>query len=152
MLPPPSWRQEFVQTGFDETKVFFKQCPLRAGRWSNEEIAYTLRMIHDLASGQVRTTYRCYVRDILQKELHTSSMRIFKKLKGHKVLKSQTLVFGHVDRNILAEAKRNAQELQFPTLEALHNRALKTTSQALRKDFLERIAIDVFAESRRRSL
>ena len=67
------------------------QGPLRRGRWTEPELMYCLKLIQEYTSGRMRTPDRMLLREILQQTMNTTPVRLYKKLKGHPVLKFVTL-------------------------------------------------------------
>ena len=136
-LPSPEWRSQFTNHGFE----FTQGCPLRAGRWCEEETRYALRLIYELFTGEKRTPYRQSIKDVLCQELHTTPIRVFKKFKGHKILKHQTLMSGE---SSLLNAESRWKTMEFPKIQQLRLQAETTPCHGLRQKFLRQIALETY--------
>ena len=151
VLPPSAWRDEFVATGFGTLDSrFAKLSPMRAGRWSEEETRYAIRLMYDLYVGHIKTPYRRYLKDVVCEELHSAPLRVFKKFRGHRILRNTTFSDEFSDPN---RSKRMTlwETVSFNGLEDLQRQAMQVDRQELRSKFLQRIAIDVYGNIRRES-
>ena len=149
VLPPAAWCDEFVATGFGTPDSRFANLsPMRAGRWSEEETRYAIRLLHDFCVGHIKTPYRRYLKNVVCKELHSAPLRVFKKIRGHRILGNTTFSDEFGDPN---RSKRVAlwETVSFNGLEDLQRQAMEGDRQELRSKFLQRIAIDVYGNIRR---
>ena len=140
--PFSTWKPQFMRIGFEHVPNY----PLRSGRWGDEETRYAFRLMYDLFTGRIRTSYRRYIRDVVCQKVHTSRIRVFKKFKGHKLLtRCRTLLEEDVVQDDLEMKWR---EMNLPKrFNELQQEAEQTDCQILRYKFLEKVSESVYQES-----
>ena len=141
------WGDSFMKFGFDApNSPFPKYCSRRTGRWTRQETKFAVRLIHDLITGTLQTKVVAPIRTILSNMLHTSGTRVFKKFKGHPVLK-QLSTNAATDQTILKHMPTLAwNEVHLTGLETIQREILKSSMQQLRQEFLQSIRFDTYME------
>lgn len=84
---------------------------LRSGKWTNEEEAYTVRIIHYFKLGLLDIQEGTSLRWYLAKKLNCEAMRVTKKLKGNSSIGKQIYRGSAVTKEKKIEMQRASEEL-----------------------------------------
>ena len=139
MKRPKLGLNAFVEYGF--TAEPYKSMPKRVGRWGAAETAYAIRLMHALLTGEKRTKYRRHIREVLQEELHTNPVRVFKKFCGNKVLKVSTL--SRHSKVLLEPDRPRWDNIDLLGYETLQDYVVSKPLQELREQFLSSTYFEV---------
>ncbi|KDO28219.1 hypothetical protein SPRG_06268 [Saprolegnia parasitica CBS 223.65] len=119
------WCTTFLDVGFDANSIFNQICPLRKGRWRQEEEAYAIELVKMVHANRLPLKFRQSLRTFLAQKLHSDEMRVLKKVGT-----SDAFAFarqrGHVDEDAVVTGTAYENERSIEPLETLRRAFLRS--------------------------